>query len=33
MLDVRDLHVHYHTSREAVKAVNGVNLSIARGER
>ena len=33
MLVVRDLHVHYHTSRGAVKAVNGVNMSIARGER
>jgi oligopeptide/dipeptide ABC transporter ATP-binding protein len=33
MLEVRDLHVHYHTSRGAVKAVNGVNMSIARGER
>ena len=33
MLEVRDLHVHYHTSRGAVRAVNGVNLAIDRGER
>jgi oligopeptide/dipeptide ABC transporter ATP-binding protein len=33
MLEVRDLHVHYHTSRGAVRAVNGVSFDIRRGER
>jgi peptide/nickel transport system ATP-binding protein len=33
MLEVRDLHVHYHTSRGAVQAVNGVNFDIRQGER
>ncbi len=33
MLEVRDLHVHYHTSHGAVRAVNGVSLAIDRGER
>jgi len=33
MLEVRDLHVHYHTSRGAVRAVNGVSFGIRRGER
>jgi peptide/nickel transport system ATP-binding protein len=33
MLDVRDLHVHYHTSRGAVRAVNGVSFDIRPGER
>lgn len=33
MLEVRDLHVHYHTSQGAVRAVNGVSLAIDRGER
>src|SRR5262245_19956135 len=33
MLQVRDLHVHYFTSRGAVRAVNGVTFDIRRGER
>ena len=33
MLEVRNLHVHYHTSRGAVRAVNGVSFGIRRGER
>lgn len=33
MLEVRDLRVHYHTSRGAVQAVNGVSFDIAEGER
>ena len=33
MLEVRDLRVHYHTSRGAVQAVNGVNFDIRDGER
>ncbi len=33
LLDVRDLRVHYHTSRGPVQAVNGVNFSIRPGER
>jgi peptide/nickel transport system ATP-binding protein len=33
MLEVRDLRVHYHTSRGAVQAVNGVNFDIGEGER
>jgi peptide/nickel transport system ATP-binding protein len=33
MLQVRDLHVHYFTSRGAVQAVNGVTFDIKRGER
>ena len=32
-LDVRDLRVHYHTSRGAVQAVNGVSFAIRQGER
>jgi peptide/nickel transport system ATP-binding protein len=32
-LDVRDLRVHYHTSRGAVQAVNGVSFAIREGER
>src|SRR6476659_1767905 len=33
MLEVKDLNVHYHTSRGAVRAVNGVSFDIKRGER
>jgi peptide/nickel transport system ATP-binding protein len=33
MLEVRDLRVHYHTSRGAVQAVNGVSFDIREGER
>jgi oligopeptide/dipeptide ABC transporter ATP-binding protein len=33
VLDVRDLRVHYHTSRGAVQAVNGVSFAIKAGER
>lgn len=33
MLQVRDLHVHYFTSRGAVQAVNGISFDIKRGER
>jgi peptide/nickel transport system ATP-binding protein len=33
MLEVRDLHVHYHTSGGSVRAVNGVSFDIRRGER
>ncbi len=32
-LSVRDLVVHYHTSRGAVQAVNGVSFDIGEGER
>src|SRR3954452_6550693 len=33
LLDVRDLRVHYHTSRGPVQAVNGVSFSLNPGER
>jgi peptide/nickel transport system ATP-binding protein len=33
LLDVRDLVVHYHTSRGPVQAVNGVSFEIRPGER
>jgi len=33
LLEVRDLRVHYHTSRGAVQAVNGVSFDIQEGER
>jgi oligopeptide/dipeptide ABC transporter ATP-binding protein len=33
LLTVRDLVVHYHTSRGAVQAVNGVSFNIRPGER
>ncbi|MGH2614033.1 MAG: ABC transporter ATP-binding protein [Thermomicrobiales bacterium] len=32
-LSVRDLVVHYHTSRGAVQAVNGVSFDVRQGER
>jgi peptide/nickel transport system ATP-binding protein len=33
ILDVRDLHVHYETSRGPVQAVNGVSFTLREGER
>lgn len=33
VLDVRDLHVYYHTARGPVKAVNGLSFSLRAGER
>jgi oligopeptide/dipeptide ABC transporter ATP-binding protein len=33
LLEVRDLRVHYHTSRGAVQAVNGVSFDLRQGER
>ncbi len=33
LLAVRDLKVHYHTSRGAVQAVNGVTFDLREGER
>src|ERR1017187_7102300 len=32
MLETRDLVKHYHVGREAIRAVDGVSLSIAAGE-
>ena len=32
LLDIRDLHTHFLTSRGVLKAVNGVSLAIGRGE-
>ncbi len=32
LLEVRDLHVEFHTRDGVVKAVNGVNYSVAAGE-
>lgn len=32
ILEIKDLHVHYITEDETVKAVNGVNLSLKQGE-
>ncbi|MFJ6212804.1 ABC transporter ATP-binding protein [Streptomyces sp. NPDC092296] len=32
LLDVRDLHVEFHTREGVAKAVNGVNYSVAAGE-
>ncbi len=32
-LQVRDLHVYFHTAAGAVKAVNGVNFALKKGER
>jgi peptide/nickel transport system ATP-binding protein len=33
ILDIRDLHVHFPTAREVVRAVDGVSLSLQPGER
>lgn len=32
ILEIRDLHVHYHAEDREVKAVNGLNLEISAGE-
>src|SRR5215813_7659107 len=32
LLDIRDLRTHFHTEEGVVRAVDGVSLSIARGE-
>ena len=32
LLSIRDLTIHYFTDDGVVKAVNGINLDIARGE-
>lgn len=32
LLDVRDLHVHYGSARHPLRAVDGVSLSVERGE-
>lgn len=32
LLEVRDLHVEFHTRDGVAKAVNGVNYSVAEGE-
>ena len=32
LLDIRDLHTHFFTPRGVLKAVNGVSLSVQRGE-
>lgn len=32
LLEVRDLHVQFHTREGVVKAVNGVNYSVNAGE-
>ena len=32
LLEVRDLHVEFHTREGVVKAVNGVNYSVSAGE-
>lgn len=33
ILDVRDLVVHYETSRGPVQAVNGISFTLREGER
>jgi peptide/nickel transport system ATP-binding protein len=32
LLEIRDLHTHFHTEDGVVQAINGVHLEIARGE-
>ncbi|MGB3615024.1 MAG: ABC transporter ATP-binding protein, partial [Elainellaceae cyanobacterium] len=32
ILDVRDLHVHFKQDRQCIKAVNGISVSVTRGQ-
>ena len=32
LVEIRGLHIHYITDKETVRAVNGINLTIGRGE-
>ena len=32
ILDVKNLHVHYITEQEVVKAVNGISFTLNEGE-
>ena len=32
LLKIRDLHVEYHTEDDVVRAVNGLNLDLYKGE-
>jgi len=32
LLEVEDLHTHFHLKKKVVRAVNGVSFSVRRGE-